>query len=74
MSTCQLAKTKRYNIELHTPLPIPYTPLKDISTNFVIGLPKTSHALDSILVVVDRFSKMTDFISCSKTEIRMLLN
>jgi len=34
---------------------------------FVLGLPKTTQKHDSILVAVDCFSKMTHFLSCSKT-------
>jgi len=36
--------------------------------DFVLGLPKASHAHDLILVVVDRFFKMTHFLACSKTD------
>jgi len=49
------------------PLLVLDRPWQDVSMNFMLGLPKTIRKHNSIFVVVDRFSKITYFLSCSKT-------
>ena len=41
-------------------------PWVDVSADFITDLP-LSHGFDSILTVVDHFSKETEFILCNKT-------
>lgn len=65
--TCHIAKTHHLNASLYMPLLVPDGPWEDVSLDFVVGLPRTQRQKDSIMVVVDWFSKMSHFMPCAKT-------
>ena len=63
---CARSKTVHHrSYELLRPLPLPDWSWSSISMDFITDLP-LSEGHDSILVVVDRFTKMAHFIPCSK--------
>jgi integrase-like protein len=64
-SICEQAKMA-FHKGLYKPLPIFKRAWKDLSMDFIMALPRTPKGNDSILVVLDRFSKMAHFIPCKK--------
>ncbi|XP_076882853.1 uncharacterized protein LOC143531440 [Bidens hawaiensis] len=67
MRGCHKAKGQSSPHGLYMPLPVPVAPWEDVSLDFITGLPGTQNQKDSIMAVVNRFSKMAHFIACHMT-------
>ncbi|CAI7887829.1 unnamed protein product [Closterium sp. NIES-53] len=66
--TCQRMKSSKQKKEgLLQPLPVPEQPWQVVSLDFITGLPPTNAGHDAILVVIDKFSKMGNFIPTHTT-------
>lgn len=65
---CQRTKTRRGKTQPPlAPLELPNEPWEHITMDFVTGLPQATTGVNTILTVVDRFSKMAVLISCQDT-------
>ena len=68
---CIACRQAKYTVKphgLYTPLVVLEQPWTNISMDFFLGLPMSLNGKDNIFVIVDRFSKITHFIACSKTD------
>ena len=66
--TCQRSRTSRHSpFGILRPLPIPTNNWREVSIDFITGLPE-SNGYNAIMVVVDRLSKMRHFIPCRDTD------
>ena len=64
--TCYRAKMPSHHpYGLLEPLPIPNKPWQSIPLDFITALPD-SKGFNAILTVVDRYTKMTHFLPCTK--------
>jgi len=66
-SICHKAKSQ-FHQGFYTPLLVPIQPSDDVSMYFIVAFPMTQRGKDTIMVVVDKFSKMTHFIPYHKID------
>ncbi|QRV81327.1 Transposon Tf2-1 polyprotein [Ceratobasidium sp. AG-Ba] len=65
VETCEICQRSKGHKQYapQKPLPIPQKPWEDIAYDFIVKLPE-SQGMDSILVVIDCFSRQAHFIPC----------
>ena len=71
--TCHIAKSHSKNLGLYTTLPVAKAHWEGADMDFMLGLPRSSKNKDSIMVVVDRFSKMVYFFLIPRHLMLLLL-
>ena len=73
--TCQLPKAKKQNTSLYTPLPVPREPWKDVSMDFILGLPKTARGMILFWLLLTCFLRLHILFHVTKPMmLHMLLN
>ena len=69
VKSCQVCQRNKSSRRLSRfplkPLPVPNSPWSVVSLDFITDLPKSNN-FDSILVIVDHFTKMSHFVACTK--------
>jgi hypothetical protein len=72
VSTCDSCQRHKASSQrpagLLQPLPVPAQPWSSVSMDFVVDLPSTADGFDSIMVMVDRLTKMVHLAPCRKTD------
>jgi hypothetical protein len=67
-ASCQRNKpTNQAKAGLLQPLPIPGAPWRTITMDLITDLPETEQGYDSVVVFVDKLTKMTHIAPCKKT-------
>ncbi|GKA28307.1 transposon ty3-I gag-pol polyprotein [Tanacetum coccineum] len=64
---CHKANGQSSPYGLYLPLPVLVALWEDVCLDFITRLPRTQRQKDSVMVVVDRFSKMAHFVACHTT-------
>jgi len=66
-ANCQQHKIAPFQQRTITPLSIPDGPFQSVSMDFITHLPVTPAGHDSVLTIVDRFSKFVILVPCTET-------